>query len=408
MKVTKLFSAAIGLLLASSYSFSQTVTLDVTAWKGNAAEPAGFPQLLEKFESENPDIKVKLSYISRGDTNVVIPPRLQSGDAPDVMMVDMPLVKLWGGSGFLDNLGVDSPWYSKVSPAIKDIIVTNGQLYVQPIELIGLGNFVNTDLMKKVGIDTPPVTVDELLFACNKLHQAGINPMLFAPGFTGTLFTVANGLKRSPSKPDELGSGKATFVDDKGFNETFDIVRDMIDANCFDPKIQAGLDTWSTSLTEFRSGRVAMLMQGAWNIKSFSETKGLNYVFAPIPGPDGNGIGVDTFGMGWAISASSKQKAAARKFLDFFSQDENLAVVLEDEAAYSPFIDGTNGMPALAASNDKARTADNIIMWPVYVNHWPSELEPQSIDGLALLLLNPKISNETVLETWDEVVEDNQ
>ncbi|MFT6925472.1 MAG: raffinose/stachyose/melibiose transport system substrate-binding protein [Psychromonas sp.] len=407
MKKLKLISVAASLMLASSYSFSQSVTLDITAWKGNAAEPAGFPELVKKFEAENPDIKVKLSYISRGDTDVVIPPRLQGGTAPDVMMVDMPLVKLWGGSGFLDNLGLDSAWYSTVAPAIKDIIVTNGKLYVQPIELVGLGNFVNTDLMKQVGINHPPLSVDQLLDACKKLDAAGIAPMLFAPGFTGTLFTVANGLKRSTAKPEALGTGEATFVDDKGFNDSFDIVRDLIDAKCFDPKIQAGLDTWGTSLTEFRSGRVAMLMQGAWNIKSFSETEGLNYTFSPIPGPDGNGIGVDTFGMGWAISSTSKHKAAARKFLDFFSMDENLSVVLKDESAYSPFIGGTNGVPALAATNNKARNAGNIVMWPVFVNHWPAELLPETIDGLARLLLDPKKPNEEIFEMWDQVVEDS-
>ena len=75
---------------------AQTV-LDVVAWKGNEAEPAGLPGLIEKFEAAHPDIEVELTYVARKDVDKVIPPRLQGGNPPDVTMVDSALVDLWGG-----------------------------------------------------------------------------------------------------------------------------------------------------------------------------------------------------------------------------------------------------------------------------------------------------------------------
>ncbi|WP_166368566.1 ABC transporter substrate-binding protein [Psychromonas sp. SA13A] len=403
----KLIGTAISLLLASNYSYAAAVTLDVTAWKGNEAEPAGFPVLLKKFEQENPDIKIKLSFISRGDTDVVIPPRLQGNNSPDVMMVDMPLVKIWGDAGMLKDLNTKSDWYGDIAPAIKESIAPKGKLYVQPLELVGMGNFINTDLMKKAGIDKTPTTVNELIDSCKKLNDAGISPMLFPSGLSARLFAFANGLSRSPSKPWELGNGTASFVDDPGFNKAFSLTRDLIAANCFDPKIQAALDPWTTTLSEFRGGRVAMVMHGAWNIKSFSETEGLNYTLGPIPTDKATGTALDTFGMGWAISSKTKHAEAARKFLNFFAEDENLAVLLKDESAYSPYIKGTDGVPALAEKYNAARAAGNIVMWPVYMNHWPQAMESESVDGMASFLLDPDMSSKEVLEIWDETVEDS-
>ncbi|MGR5092449.1 ABC transporter substrate-binding protein [Vibrio maritimus] len=408
--MTKLraLGVSIAFALSASYVHAETVTLDVTAWKGNEAEPAGMPELLDKFHKENPDIKVKLSYISRGDTDLVIPPRLQGGkNAPDVMMVDMPLVKTWGEVGLLKDLGTDSEWYANTTPSIKESLTVNGGLYVQPLELVGLGNFVNLDLLAQAGVDKVPHTVDELLVACQKLDAEGIKPMLFAPELSGLMFVVTNGVRNGEVKPWELGDGRASFVDDKGFNKSFDLVRDLIDAKCFEPRLQAGLDPWTTSLTEFRSGNVAMLPQGAWNIVSFKQQEGLNFVFAPMPADVETGVALDTFGMGWAISSATKHEEAARKFLDFFAKDENLSVMLKADSGYNPYVGGTNGLPELAASYDSARDAGNIVMWPVFMNHWPSTMQPAAIDGVATFLLNPKISNSDILEVWDETVEDS-
>lgn len=100
----------------------RSIKLDVTAWKGNESEPAGLSGLIASFEAANPDIDVELSYISRTDTDVVIPPRLQGGNPPDVMMVDMPLVKVWGDAGFLQDFGTDAEWYGRVPQDLRSAI----------------------------------------------------------------------------------------------------------------------------------------------------------------------------------------------------------------------------------------------------------------------------------------------
>jgi raffinose/stachyose/melibiose transport system substrate-binding protein len=393
--------------LLSSSALAQQTTLDVTAWKGNDAEPAGLPQLIEKFETEHPEIAVKFSYISRLDTNIVLPPRLQGDNPPDVMMVDMPLVEIWADAGLLSDLGQDRPWYGQVVDGLREAISAGDVVHVMPLEVIGMGNFVNMGLLKQAGIAEPPKTISELKATCTALSDAGINPMIFTGSLSATLFSIANGLARTDAEAAELGSDKKLFIDDPAFSAVLDTIRDLIDAKCFDPKQQAGLDPWSTALAEFQGGNFAMMPQGAWNIAVFSTIEELDYAFAPIPADNETGVALDLFGIGWAISAGSDQHEAARTFVEFFAEEENLQVMLDAERAYSPFKGDVSGMPEIAAPYDEARRLGGKIDYPFALLQWPKTLEEEMWDSLTGFLLDPSQDNADILERWDEAVADD-
>jgi len=398
---------AVATMALTGAASAQTV-LEVTAWKGNEAEPAGLPELIERFEAAHPEIDVELSYIGRLDTDTVIPPRLQGGDPPDVMMTDMPLVEIWGGAGLLADLGTDSEWYGRIPDGLRAALTSDGAAYVMPLEVIGMGNFVNMGLLREAGIETPPTTIDALKEACGKLADAGINPMIFTGGFSAPLFLIANGLEGSDSDPAALGSGEATFADDAAFNAGVDLIRELIEARCFDPDQQAGLDPWSTALTEFQGGNFAMMPQGAWNIAAFNGVEGLDYVFAPIPSANESGVALDLFGIGWSVAEASGNRDAARTFVDWFAQPEQIQTMLDAEAAYTPFDDGASGTPEQAAPYDAARKAGGVINYPFAVLQWPKSLESEIWDSLTGFLLDTERSNEDVLERWDFAVEDAQ
>lgn len=400
------------LLLGSSMAFATAAfaqtTLDVVAWKGNEAEPAGLPELIEAFEVANPDIDVELSYVARKDVDKVIPPRLQSGNPPDVTMVDSSLVDLWGGAGFLTDLGTDSDWYARMQPAVSSVLTSDESILVFPLEVIGMGNFVNMDLLAKVGIEQPPLTLDELKGACQALAAEGIAPMIFAGGFPAMLFVGANGLDPNDNLAASYGSGERSFVGDENFNASLDAVRDLVDARCFDPELQAGLDPWATAPQEFRAGNVAILPQGAWNIGNFSSIEGLNYQFVPMPSVFTDvGLALDLVGPGWAIPKDARNKEAARKWIDFFTVEDNLNVFLEAEGAYSPFTGGRSTMPELAAPYTEAREQGSLILWPFSTLEFPKPLQSEWEDSITGFLLNIDEPNEETLQRWDYTIEDN-
>jgi len=406
MKRTIIGQTTLAVMMASTASAA--TVLDVVAWKGNEAEPAGMPELIEKFESENPDIDVELTFVARKDVDKVIPPRLQAGTPPDVTMVDGKLVALWGGAGLLDDLGTSTEWYNNLIPSVRDIVTLDDKALSYPLEVIGMGNFVNMDLLAKVGIDKAPVTIDALKASCSALAAAGISPMIFAGGFPAMLFVGANGIDPKGISPTEYSSGDRQFVGDDNFNRTFDLVRELVGAECFDPKLQAGLDPWATAPQEFKAGNVAILPQGAWNIGQFNDVEGLNYQFAPMPSVHTDyGLALDLVGPGWAIPKDAAHKEAAAKWIEFFSKEENLNVFLKAEGAYSPYQGGKATMPDLATPYTDARAKGSLILWPFSTQEFPSALQSEWEDSITGFLLNIDAANEKTLQRWDDVIEDN-
>lgn len=239
--------AAAALITSTTFALAEPVTLDVIAWKGNEAEPAGLPELLARFEAENPDIKVDLTYVARKDIDKVVPPRLQGGNPPDVTMVDSSLVKLWGNAGLLTDLGQSSPWFGQIKLTSRKFLASGDKIYVMPLENIGMGNFVNTDLLEKAGITEVPLTVEATEAACKALSAAGISPMIFTGAFPATLWVGANAISPKATNTADYGDGKLKFEGDPAFDGALDTVRALVDAGCFDPKLQAGIDPWSTA-----------------------------------------------------------------------------------------------------------------------------------------------------------------
>nr|WP_017202754.1 extracellular solute-binding protein [Microbacterium barkeri] len=389
---------------------SGPVTLEVTGWKGNEAEPAGLPELIDKFEEEHPDITIEYSFVGRLDMTTVVAPRLQGGSPPDVVMTDPALVEQWGSAGLLQDLGTDSEWYDRIQESLKPLLTSDDAAYIMPLELIGMGNFYNTALGADAGVEAAPLTLDELMDACGALDESGTNPLIFTGTYSAPLFVIANGLEAlsgSDVSTADLGSGKATFADSDAFNDALDSVRDLIDAKCFDPSAQAGLDPWTTALAEFQGGNFAMMPQGAWNIGAFSDVEGLEYEFGPIPSESGTGVALDLFGNGWSIPADTDAAAAAKTFVDWFAMPENLQVMLDAEAAYSPFDDNASGTPELAAPYSEAREAGGSIAYPFATLEWPKPLEDEIWNSLASFLSDPSMSNDEVLSRWDAVVADS-
>lgn len=269
-----------------------------------------------------------------------------------------------------------------------------------------MGNFVNMGLLRQVGIETPPTTVDALKDACTKLNEGGINAMLFPGGFSAPLFAVANGLEPAPEAAAALGSGEQLFEESDAFISALELFRELVDAGCFDPSVQAGVDPWSTALSEFKAGNFAMMAQGAWNIASFSGAENLDFVFAPIPSSKDSGVALDLFGIGWSIAAKSDQPDAAKRFVEFFTDNDNLHEMLVAESAYSPFADGESGVSDLAAPYDAARDSGGTIMFPFSVLDWPKPLEAEIFDSMTGYLLDLDQDPADVLSRWDEIIED--
>lgn len=405
-------AALLSTLTVSTAWAAPPVTLEVSTWNGGGSEIANVPALVSKFEQDNPGIEVKLDYMTRVDTATIISTRLQGGSAPDVLMVDRQLMQQWGGAGQLLDLR-DQPWVATVQPPLRQFMAPigapAGAVYMLPLEVIGMGLFVNTDLLKKAGVDRVPTSIAELKVACGKLHDAGIIPMLvpskdgWGPATWVTVWTLAPGIGQAKPLDAEFVDGQKTFAADPGAQAAVRELADLADAKCFDPKLNVGVDTWSVALSEFRGGRVAMEAQGAWNIQRFGANKRLHFVLAPLPALSGDaGVGMDLIGSSWAVNAATKQPDAARAWMAFWARPENLASFLAAESAFTPLQSGADVMPANAQLYTAAHQAGRVVIEPE--GTWSQKLVDAMKTSLTAHLLDIHEDPQAVLTRWDAAV----
>ncbi|MBM7035388.1 ABC transporter substrate-binding protein [Vibrio ulleungensis] len=410
MKLQKLtLCTAIAAAIMASTSVAAKTELEVASWKGAGAEVADFPAIIERFEQKYPDIEVKLSYMARNDMVTSIPARMQAGNPPDVVMVDREFILHWGGNGQLKTLN-DLPFVERVQPNLRPYLGLGDDIYYSMLEVSGMGVYTNDDLLAKAGVDSYPQTIEELVSACGKLNDAGIQPMLLAAnngGWTPFVYFLAMGLADSDNpdhtRIDKLISGEQSFENDESMKMAFEGFRKMIDAKCFDPKISAGTDPWSVALTTFQSGRVAMLPQGMWNITPFmNDSLPENFSFHPFSAINGDtGITMDYNGPGWSIPVAAKDVDAAEKWIDFWMTDENLQIFLRADTAISTLVDGTSGVPAVADPFKAARNAGHMVTFPV--GTIPPQLGIDMPNDITSFMLDPTQDYNEILKGWDKV-----
>jgi multiple sugar transport system substrate-binding protein len=164
---------------------AEKVTLTFSDW--HLTEPHWEQALKEgiaKFETENPEIKVKLDYVSYAEKETKYATALEAGKGPDVFHLHAYSVRsfmergyLYDVTGFIEKegpcwYGKDflDPWY----PQTLELVRKDGRYYALPEDFMAMVLFRNKNLYKEAGLDpaSPPETWDEFLTYAKKLTKA--------------------------------------------------------------------------------------------------------------------------------------------------------------------------------------------------------------------------------------------
>jgi raffinose/stachyose/melibiose transport system substrate-binding protein len=332
---------------SDSASADGTVTIHVQGWKGGGSEPANVAAINKAFEKANPKIKVDFEYITANDTYLQkLQPQLLAGKAGDVIMVDSDKVKKWGDSGYLADLSNQS-WASKIATDAQPFTQNNGKTFAMPMELIGIGMYANMDLLKKAGITEVPSDWPTFLADLGKLKKAGINPLALPDksGWTAQSVLQAAGsslvYQKNKTWDADFLAGKTTINDD--WKTSLEQLTELGDKGYVNWKSELGVDEWSQGSADFTAGKSAFWYQGAWQVSSVKKAVKFPISFAPWPATAAGTAPNAMFFTGtmWGVNSQSKNSDAAKKFVDFWSQSENLGKFLTAENAASPFTGGT-------------------------------------------------------------------
>ncbi|ASS69237.1 carbohydrate ABC transporter substrate-binding protein [Paenibacillus sp. RUD330] len=301
----------------------EQVTLNIFQFKVEIADAMN--RLKADYEKEHPNVKLNLETMGGGaDYGAGLKAKFASGQEPDIFNN--------GGNSdlntWVDKLEdlSDQPWQSDVVETAKEAITRDGKNYGLPMGIEGYGFIYNKDLFAKAGITEPPATMTQLKAAVEKLKTAGITP--FSNGYQewwvlgNHTFNVGLADQEDPAAfMKTMNEGKGGLEGNKVFQNWF---------NLFDLTIQNSnknpLTTdYNTQVTLFASGKAAMMQQGNWTqVQIDGITPNMNVGLLPMPIDDSEKSGNILVGVPnyWVVNKNSKNKEAAKEFLNWLATSE--------------------------------------------------------------------------------------
>ncbi len=274
--------------------------VEITFWHSFVASTVpAFNDLVRQFEAENPGIVIKAQYVPTGDGLIQkLVTSVQSHTAPDISWIHADFIDKLVEAGAIYRMdeflsGPDSLSRADIEdifPALLQGATWKGTLYAMPMEATSLALLYNKDLFRKAGLDPdhPPATWDELLDYARKLtvDEDG-NGLPDQYGFFVPVFPASGDLNIwmiLQWTPFLWQAGGAEIDADQThvlFNST--------------SGVQA-LTLWRTLYQDlnfstfgiahdigFASQRLAMVMDGPWNLPRYREITNFDWAVAPLP-----------------------------------------------------------------------------------------------------------------------------
>ncbi len=365
-------------------------------------------ELIERFERENPDIKIDAQYVPTGDALIQkLIASIQSKTAPDIS---------WVHADFLDKLvesdaifpmqnfiegenGISKEEMADFFPQLLGSFTHKDILYALPMEATVLAIVYNKDHFKAAGIDpdTPPKTWAELKEYSKKLtvdkNKDGKTDQygFYVPAYPGSgPLSIWMVLQWTPfvwQAGGEIIDSNQTRV---LFNSEAGVKALTLWKEIYD---QLNFSNYSfTHDMGLASGSISMIMDGPWDLPTFRKMKNINWEVASLPeGPEGKATYIA--GESLAIFKQSKNPEAAWKFVKWITQPEIQSMfsmssgylpvkrsVLERKE-YLEFLEKDRAMKNFVAQIEFARQRPKIEKYYVNINQFIADAIEQTLIG---------------------------
>ena len=283
---------------------------------------------VEKFEEENPDIKLSLDVVSWNDVYTEVDTRIASDNAPDILNIDV--FANYANDGLLLPVSDYCPedLYEDFFPSFIEQSVIDDTVWAVPDLASARALFCNADIFEEVGIDYP-TTWSELEDCCQAIidyYDGEVYPW-------GIDMTTDEG---QAAFAYYTWGNDGGFVDEDGewaLNtdenvEAIDFALELIDKGYTNPN--PATQTRYDLQDMFAAGKLAMVIAPN-QLPTYVEDKGgdINMVTVGIPAADGkesSSVGVMDRVMAFKDDEAEDQEArneAIGKFLKFFYDPEN-------------------------------------------------------------------------------------
>ncbi len=340
-----LLLAALLVLVVAPMSAQNVVELRIT-WYDDGNEGAVLRDLLDRFEADNPDIKVVIDTVAYTVILEQLPIQIQAGEGPDMARI----TNFPGLSGFYLDLRPYLPdveyWEASFPEIVFQAMRTGDDItgiYGYPTQFTVTGPFINRTLFEQAGIEVPSDTRDSVSWeewteVTRQVAEATDTPYAIAMDRTGHRFA---GPAMSMGAAYFDADGNIT-IDSPGFRAMAEILFGWHSEGITPAEVWLGSGgSYAAAADFFINGQLVMYMSGSWQVGRFSKDIGDAFDWEVVPNPAGPGGSTGMPG-GAALMAigSTKHPEAVARVMDYLVQVDQM----REFTARTLFIPGHLGL----------------------------------------------------------------
>ncbi|MDY6897220.1 MAG: ABC transporter substrate-binding protein [Cyanobacteriota bacterium] len=331
---TLLIAGFNNLFLSKSSTSSDIVTIKLSGWGASSIEQKLLKQLLQDFEVEHPQIKVKYEVINDQYMDV-IKTRLVGEAAPDVFYLDAL------EAPFLMSQNVLEPLESYIKPEfdLSDFEQTllnsfkyKNQIYGLPKDYSTLALFFNKQALSQKGFTNPPATWKELRSYSQKLTEdSNQDGRIDKYGF-GEIPELARQVYKIKAFDGQViaKNSYAAFASSEALKGLQLAVDQYRKERTSAQKTDVGTNSGSEM---FAQGKVAMVVEGNWAIPYLEETfPDLEYGTAEVPIIN-NKKGTMVFTVAYVMNKKAKHKQEAWELISYLTGKQGMEKWTQDGIA---------------------------------------------------------------------------
>lgn len=295
-------------------------TITVAIWDNG--QKAGLDQIIADYTAATGN-KAEIQVITWDQYWTLLEAGASGGDMPDVFWMHSNEVQKYMENDILMDLtdriaSSEKLEMDKFPEDIKNLYSWNGKTYAIPKDVDTIALFYNKTMFDEAGLSYPDDswTWDDFYDAAVKLtkedgsqYGTAMNPSNEQDGWMNIIYSMGGKVLTDDKK--------ASGFDDPNTIKAMEFVQKLVD-NVM-PSATVMAETGTDVL--LGSGKIAMLSQGSWMVPQFKEHEYIseNCDVAVLPKDPTTGNRVSLYnGLGWAVSAKTKNPDAAWQLVEWF------------------------------------------------------------------------------------------
>jgi alpha-1,4-digalacturonate transport system substrate-binding protein len=367
------------------------VELRIT-WYNDGNEGEVLRDLLDRFEAENPDIKVVVDTVPYADGILnALPIQVAAGEAPDMARItDFNAFKGY----YLDlrPLVADAAYWDASFPeAVFQAMRTEedtDQIYGFPNQFTVTGPYINRTLFEQAGIEVPSDTNDAVTWA------EWTEVAVAVAEATGTPYAIAIDRTGHRVAGPAFSEGAVFFnedgsitMDTPGMRAIMETIVGWHTNGQTNPEVWVGSGgNYVAAAPDFVNGQLVMYMAGSWQIGNFATNVGDAFDWEAVPNPTGPGGSTGMPG-GTAFVAFSQTEhpAEVARVMDYLASVD----VLKEFTERTLFIPGHQGLGELDFQTELPAAKTSLEVFAAEALKLSDQAYELQYGGLAFAINNP-------------------